>query len=53
MRKEDIALTLGVIVFILTAFVLTVLLKYNELISFAVASAAGIVTGMIVSKLGG
>jgi hypothetical protein len=51
MRKEDVALFFGIISFILVAFILIVILGYNEIISFVVAALAGIIINQIAAKV--
>jgi len=51
MEKEDVALFFGIISFILVAFILIVILGYNEIISFAVAALVGIIINQIFTKV--
>jgi hypothetical protein len=51
MRKEDVALLFGIISFILMAFILIVILGYNEIISFVVAALVGIIINQIFTKV--
>jgi hypothetical protein len=51
MKKDDVALFFGIISFIFVAFLLIVILGYNEVMSFTVAALVGIIINQIVSRV--